>query len=702
MPDEFEIAHAERFPFELGRAPRKVQRSYGRTIVPILKLSPLIANPPQIKKLSGYKDLWRIRISDEYRLVYRVDQSRKTVILLMLDHRANIYERLGANADGSPGTRIIINAEDLVERDLSPDEIGHATMIAADIPVEKEHRSDNALPQKLNQELLRSWNIPEKYYDFLKKISTEGQLLAVNIPDDVKIRIMDGLWPSKIEDICQQPTRMNYAWDDLEDAAEGNRSLESFLLCLDDEQKAFANRFTVSRPSGPWLLKGGPGSGKSTVALHCIRNLQNSLDNQLRLDPEPKRILFTTYTNSLISASKHLLKMLPTQSEDALIDVINVDRLAARFLDAEHSKYKIKYLESFIKDALRTLGASNKTFAFGSTDIDFLEDEIEWVIFGQGIKNLEGYLTADRSGRGRQLGQNQRRQLWQLFENVNLAMRVQGAFTYTERILKAFNLAKPSYDYVFIDEAQDLKPIAVRLCIKLCKNPQNIFLTADSNQSIYGSGMSWSKIASDLSFLGRAKNLKKNYRTTKEIWDAVTLLAPQGEGADKETLEVETVFNGEFPTLALYSDPQEIFKRIDIYLQQALIEERVPLSSVAILCPNHKEMKFIESGLDRKYNAKAMGSKNLDLSHPGIKVTTMHAAKGLQFPIVIVTGIEKDILPKPAPSGVNLDDHITQQKRLLFVACSRAMRRLLVFASANRPSQFARNWNDELWDIETI
>jgi hypothetical protein len=54
-----------------------------------------------------------------------------------------------------------------------------------------------------------------------------------------------------------------------ESAATGERDLESFLLKLDPEQKAFVGRFDGAQPQGPWLLKGGPGSGKSTVGIYC-------------------------------------------------------------------------------------------------------------------------------------------------------------------------------------------------------------------------------------------------------------------------------------------------------------------------------------------------------------------------------------------------------------------------------------------------
>lgn len=77
-----------------------------------------------------------------------------------------------------------------------------------------------------------------------------------------------------------------------------------------------------------------------------------------------------------------------------------------------------------------------------------------------------------------------------------------------------------------------------------------------------------------------------------------------------------------------------------------------------------------------------MKSQDVDISYPGVKVKTMHAAKGLEFPVVAVVGLDAHGLRE----GMDEEEHLARQRRLFFVACSRAMRRLIVFAHRDRPS----------------
>ena len=49
----------------------------------------------------------------------------------------------------------------------------------------------------------------------------------------------------------------------------------------------------------------------------------------------------------------------------------------------------------------------------------------------------------------------------------------------------------------------------LRLLIKLCKDPSRLFITADANQSIYGSGFNWSDVHESLKFQGRTSVSKK-------------------------------------------------------------------------------------------------------------------------------------------------------------------------------------------------
>jgi superfamily I DNA/RNA helicase len=122
----------------------------------------------------------------------------------------------------------------------------------------------------------------------------------------------------------------------------------------------------------------------------------------------------------------------------------------------------------------------------------------------------------------------------------------------------------------------------------------------------------------------------------------------------------------------------------------------------AVLCASVRDMYRTARLIDPRFNAKAMKSCDLDLAHPGVKVITMHAAKGLQFPVVAIVGLEAGKLPSPPAMGMDPAEHEGKQKRLFFVACTRAIRRLIVFGNRERPSPFTSKMTDEYWDIEEL
>jgi mRNA interferase RelE/StbE len=57
------------------------------------KIESLTANPRPsgCRKLRGYKDLWRIRVGN-YRVVYIIDDDRKTLSVTRVAHRRDVYE----------------------------------------------------------------------------------------------------------------------------------------------------------------------------------------------------------------------------------------------------------------------------------------------------------------------------------------------------------------------------------------------------------------------------------------------------------------------------------------------------------------------------------------------------------------------------------------------------------------------------------
>ena len=123
-------------------------------------------------------------------------------------------------------------------------------------------------------------------------------------------------------------------------------------------------------------------------------------------------------------------------------------------------------------------------------------------------------------------------------------------------------------------------------------------------------------------------------------------------------------------------------------------EEGLSLGNVAVLCPTNQDCRrlaneFAHVGL----RAKAMMKGGVDPSFDGLKVLTMHNSKGLEFPIVAVVGLASGRMPWTDRHGSNREE-TDKLQRAFFVACSRAMKRLLVVADRARLSPFVRNFDE--------
>ena len=77
---------------------------------------------------------------------------------------------------------------------------------------------------------------------------------------------------------------------------------------------------------------------------------------------------------------------------------------------------------------------------------------------------------------------------------------------------------------------------------------------------------------------------------------------------------------------------------------------------------------------------------DLDAKDEGgrVNLMTIHAAKGLEFPVVFVAAVEKDIIPH-LRSVEEADANVEEERRLFYVALTRARKRLfLTFCSSRR------------------
>ena len=93
-----------------------------------------------------------------------------------------------------------------------------------------------------------------------------------------------------------------------------------------------------------------------------------------------------------------------------------------------------------------------------------------------------------------------------------------------------------------------------------------------------------------------------------------------------------------------------------------------------------------------------------DDSQPKVSLMTIHSAKGLEFPTVFVVGLEENIFPSPMCVGSMRE--LEEERRLLYVAITRAERHCILTCAQNRfrygrmeydtPSRFIRDIDPRL------
>ena len=97
-----------------------------------------------------------------------------------------------------------------------------------------------------------------------------------------------------------------------------------------------------------------------------------------------------------------------------------------------------------------------------------------------------------------------------------------------------------------------------------------------------------------------------------------------------------------------------------------------------------------------------------DADQPKVTLMTIHSAKGLEFPTVFVVGLEENIFP--SPMCVNSVRELEEERRLLYVAITRAEKHCILTCAQNRfrygrmesdtPSRFIKDIDSNLLRVE--
>ncbi|MFE1554611.1 UvrD-helicase domain-containing protein [Streptomyces sp. NPDC058734] len=466
-----------------------------------------------------------------------------------------------------------------------------------------------------------------------------------------------------------------------------DKPFAAWRVFLHPSQRRVAYRASYG---GPVQVTGGPGTGKTVVALHRVKHL-------LSLAPGT-RILLTTYTNALAQSLRESLSLLLDGDEGLLdrVDVTTVNAFAHRTVAEGGTRVPSPLGD---REERQIWQRVLKKLQLPWSE-QFLAQEYRHVVLAQDISDLDTYRTALRRGRGNALSTARREQLWPAVELFESILAGQGSVTHLQVCARAARLlagAAPAYDHVVVDEAQDLHPAQWRVLRgAVAPGSDDLFITGDPHQRIYDTKVSLGSLG--ISVTGRTTRLRLNYRSTEEIltWSTGVMSPVSVEdlgGAGPDSLAgYRSVLHGRRPGLEGHgSEPAEVAALVDRVREW--IAQGVKPSEIGVCARFNLLLDKVYERLAAEGIPVVRVRNSPGPAEDGVRLATMHAMKGLEFRCVAVLGVTAGSLPfgrEVTPASIDALQHesdLLRERCLLFVACTRA-REALHVSWSGLPSGF--------------
>lgn len=434
---------------------------------------------------------------------------------------------------------------------------------------------------------------------------------------------------------------------------------------------------------GVEIIRGAAGSGKTTTAL---LKLQSAVATYLaraqrQKSGNPVKVLVLTFNRTLRGYIEELARKQLPDDGMLTLDIFTFSNWARELSGNPPMLSKEDRTQKLVALAVQAkLGLS----------LDFLLDEISYVLGRFPPAKLDEYLTARRDGRG--VTPRMERPAREVL--LNQVLRPYLQYKENDGVLDwndlAVNLAFNKfveYDVVVVDEAQDFSANEVRGLLNQLSKNHTVTFVLDSAQRIYAKNFSWVEVG----LVVRPENshrLENNYRNTKQIarfaagiMQGITVdddgSLPRFESATSEG-ELPKVLEGKFPSQANYV--------------MRFIKNHVDLTTESVAFLHAKGggwFKYLRAELEHaglsyvsiaRQSDWPQGSENIALS-------TLHSAKGLEFDHVFLLGLDGQVLPVDGENPEMTDDErLARFRRLVAMGVGRARKSVIIgFMPEDRP-----------------
>ncbi|MCF6466629.1 UvrD-helicase domain-containing protein, partial [Clostridium sp. Cult2] len=331
----------------------------------------------------------------------------------------------------------------------------------------------------------------------------------------------------------------------------------------------------IEKKDAQMLISGSAGSGKSITLLYKMIKIM--MDEKV-----PQRILYLTFNSTLVSDTYKRACLSEEFQEYRNYHEINIwtfHKMSYEILskmgfrNVENLNINIGTIESFTdkicgrlypiweyytdpsQKGYRKLEYSERLYS--THDVNFIAEEILWMKANGYIKK-DDYLEVERNGRGNapRLTKTQRNTIYKIF--LEYERRKEDMYhghmdleDYALKLLENFHYIPEElyYDYIFVDEVQDLQAMQLKVLAKLAK--KTIVIAGDSKQKIYKrSPHSYADLG--INIIGsRNKTLTRTFRSTKQIVKLANSLSFTDIESEK-IHDIEEMAEGYMPEIHYY------------------------------------------------------------------------------------------------------------------------------------------------------
>lgn len=638
------------------------------------------------------KSFWSVRASSDIRII--VHKTESSLLLCYVDHHDKAYhwaERRKLETHPATGAAQLVEIRERVQEVVIPKYVE----IHEPAPPRAALATKPLLFADRTDEELLSYGVPAEWLADVHAADEDSLLtLADHLPGEAAEALLElavGGTPkvatAKVADPFEHPDAQR-RFRVMKDVEELERALafpwEKWTTFLHPAQRQWVER----EYTGPARIAGSAGTGKTIVALHrAVFLARSGADN---------RVLLTTFSETLANALRTKLRRL-IGSEPRLgerIDVHSMDAIGSRLFEKHIGKLKLAD-QAVIKSRMQAAMAVGDA---GKFTIGFLLSEWTDLVDAWQLDSWEAYRDIKRLGRKTRLSEAQRNTLWTLFAVVRKQLEADGYTTrsgmFTALAERLNGLKQRPFDFIVVDEAQDLGVAQLRFLAALCEaGPNSLFFAGDLGQRIFQQPFSWKALGVDIR--GRSRTLHINYRTSHQIRaQADRLLGPEISDVDGNTEERKgtvSVFNGPTPEIGTFASEAAESLAVSDWIKACQAEGYLP----------HELGAFVRSDaeLPRAVAAVEAASLPYKVLDDGVEtvaghvsISTMHLAKGLEFRGVAVLACDDEVIPLQSRiDGIgdeaDLEEVYSTERHLLYVACTRARDRLFI-SGVNPASEF--------------